>query len=129
MIDLKNAMGLALETQAAAGPRAAEDAAIIDRWKKELPGVPLYSARVDGTLLLFRPAPDEVATALASTPFRPRPPEAFRQDMVRACLLHPSMNDLADLAQHRPLLMMKLFTQCLSICGFGDDQDFKRADR
>jgi hypothetical protein len=130
MIDLKNAIHLALEPAPGSGAgRAAQDAATIAHWKTQLPGVPLYKAHVDGTLLLFRAAPDETAKALILEPAGQRPPEALQQDMVRACLLHPRMDDLAELAQHRPLLMMKLMVECLAICGFGDDQNFKRADR
>lgn len=129
MIDLKNAVRLALEAPPAAD-RAEQDAAIIQRWKEALPGVPLYRASVDGALLLFRPAPEDVAEALFNEPAGARSPKAVQQDMVGACLLHPaSMNDLADLAQHRPLLMGKLMMQCMAISGFGEDQDFKRADR
>lgn len=127
MIDLKSAMSLALEPQGVQS--AAQDAATIDRWRAELPGVPIYKARVDGVLLLFRAAPEETAKALFLEPAGQRPPEALQQDMVRACLLHPRMDDLAELAQHRPLLMMKLMVECLAICGFGEDQNFKRADR
>lgn len=129
MIDLKNAVRLALEAPADVD-RAEQDAAIIQRWKEALPGVPLYRASVDGALLLFRPAPDDVAEALFNEPAGARSHKAVQQDMVGACLLHPaSMNDLAELAQHRPLLMGKLFIQCMGICGFGEDQDFKRVDR
>ncbi len=87
MIDLKNAMALALE------------------------------APVDGGTAAERAA-KEAATI-----------EAVRQDLVRASLLHPDWNGLAELAQHRAMLMTKLAIQCMAICGFGPDQDFKRVDR
>jgi hypothetical protein len=128
MIDMKNAVRLALEAPVD-GDRAEQDAAIVQRWKEALPGVPLYRASVDGALLLFRPAPEEVAEALFNEPAGARSPKAVQQDMVAACLLYPIMNDLAGMAQHRPLLMGKLFIQCMGICGFGEDQDFKRVDR
>ncbi len=127
MIDLKNAMALAIDSAAVASGNPAEEAAAVATSKSKLPGVPIYKARVDGSLLLFAPAPAEVARELfARTSCAP---EVLHQDLVRACLLHPSMNDLAGLAQHRPLLMLKLAIQCMAICGFGEDQDFKRADR
>lgn len=128
MIDLKNAVRLALEAPADVA-RAEQDADIIQRWKEELPGVPLYKARVDGALLLFRPAPEDVTDALFSDSAVARAPKALQQDMIRACLLHPKMDNLAEIAQHRPLLMGKLMVQCMAISGFGEDQDFKRADR
>lgn len=128
MIDLKNAVRLALEAPADVA-RAEQDAAIIQRWRKELPGVPLYTARVDGAMLLFRPAPESVTDALFSESAAARAPKALQQDMIRACILHPTMDDLAEIAQHRPLLMGKLMMQCMAISGFGEDQNFKRADR
>lgn len=128
MIDLKNAVRLALEAPPDVD-RAQQDAVIIQRWKEALPGVPLYKARVDGALLLFRPAPEDVTDALFNESSAPRAPKALQQDMVRACLLHPGMDDLAEIAQHRPLLMGKLMMQCMAISGFGEDQNFRRADR
>jgi hypothetical protein len=132
MIDLKNAMALALEAPVdggSAAERAAKEAATIEAWKAKRPGVPLYRARMEDALLLFAPADPEVAKELFARPLGSCEPEVLQQDMIRACLLHPTMDDLAEIAQHRPLLLLKLFAQCMSICGFGDDQDFKRADR
>jgi hypothetical protein len=128
MIDLKNAMALAIEP-AQGGVNAGRDAATIETWRAKLPGTPIYKAHVDGTLLLFRPADGPTAKRLMFEPSGERAAESIQQDMVRACLLEPSMDDLSELAERRPLLMAKLFMQCLAICGFGEDQDFKRADR
>lgn len=131
MIDLKNAMALAIEP-AQGGPsadRAARDAATLEAWVTKLPGTPIYKAHVDGALMLFRPADEPTARRLMSESAAERAPTQIQQDMIRACLLHPSMDDLAELARLRPLLMTKLMIQCMAICGFGEDQDFKRADR
>jgi hypothetical protein len=131
MIDLKNAMALAIEPAqgGASADRAARDAATIETWKAKLPGTPIYKAHVDGALLLFRPAAEDTTKRLTAESAGERAPTQIQQDLIRACLLHPSMDDLAELAQHRPMLMTKLMIQCMAICGFGEDQDFKRADR
>jgi hypothetical protein len=128
MIDLKNAMALAIEP-AQGGVNAGRDAATIETWRAKLPGTPIYKAHVDGTLLLFRPADEDTTKRLMSESAGERAPAQIQQDLIRACLLHPSMDDLAELAQHRSMLMTKLMIQCMAICGFGEDQDFKRADR
>jgi hypothetical protein len=129
-LDVQRMMRLvpqAATSKASAAERASQDAKVLDALHAKLPGVPIYSTHLDDRLLAFRPATETEWARCETFEERGATSKQAVIELVFGCLLHPSKDELSELAQHLPALLTKLAGECVKISGLDDGLDFKRA--